>query len=395
MANNNRIFYAIQQVNFKSTNAEAYVLENVGHGVQSVGVNTNFNLEQVFELGQIAIYENIEEIPDVEVTMNKVLDGYPLLYHLATKGTATTSPTLSGRQNTRSFVAMSIFADTLDSATGTPGSIMECSGMYVSSIGYNFPLDDNFSEDVSFVGNDVIWAGDTNIVEPVSAARRDALSVAGFFDNNDAPLATVGVNRRQDLILGVPTGAVSADSNGAVDDPDYTVLPPNVFGMTSSGTNEIGADGNYPAHLSNISVSVDLGREEILELGRRAPYHRFATFPVEVTCEVEVTSSSGTMVSATEAGILTTSTAVCADAGNLTNGTIRIATCEGTRIYLGTKNKLASVNYGGGDAGGGNVSVSYTFTNFNICTVMHSGDPHASGTTWWDNRATNLYLTEA
>ena len=62
--------------------------------------------------------------------------------------------------------------------------------------------------------------------------------------------------------------------------------------------------------------------------------------------------------------------------------TIRVATCEGTRIYLGRKNKLSSVNYSGGDAGGGNVSVSYTFTTFNDFTVMHSGDPHSNGTTW-------------
>ena len=141
-------------------------------------------------------------------------------------------------------------------------------------------------------------------------------------------------------------------------------------------------------------VSADLGREEINELGRRAPYHRFATFPVEVTCEIEVTTISGTMVSATENGILTTGAGSCIDAGNLGNRTIRLVTCEGTRIYLGRKNKLASVNYGGGDAGGGNVAVSYTYTNFNEFTVVHSGDPHASGPTWWTNRNLDTYLTQ-
>ena len=54
---NNRIFYACQQVGLKpdgSTDAFSVV-----HGVQSVGITTNFNLSQVFELGQISIYENI------------------------------------------------------------------------------------------------------------------------------------------------------------------------------------------------------------------------------------------------------------------------------------------------------------------------------------------------
>ena len=66
---------------------------------------------------------------------------------------------------------------------------------------------------------------------------------------------------------------------------------------------------------------------------------------------------------------------------NLSNQVIRVATCEGTRIYLGTKNKLASVNYGGGDAGGGNVSVTYSYTNFNDMTVMHPQDP-STGIPW-------------
>ena len=56
-------------------------------------------------------------------------------------------------------------------------------------------------------------------------------------------------------------------------------------------------------------------------------------------------------------------------------------------IYLGEKNKLASVNYGGGDAGGGNVTVSYSYTTFNDFTVLHPEDPNASGAEWWANRS--------
>ena len=54
---NNRIFYACQVVGFKGMgdNSTSY---RVAHGVQSVGITTNFNLEQAFELGQIQIYEN-------------------------------------------------------------------------------------------------------------------------------------------------------------------------------------------------------------------------------------------------------------------------------------------------------------------------------------------------
>ena len=79
---NNRIFYACQAVAIEPQYVNDNVLTNAGvlaplHGVQSVGINTTFNLEQVFELGQIQIYENIEGVPEVEVTLEKVLDGYP------------------------------------------------------------------------------------------------------------------------------------------------------------------------------------------------------------------------------------------------------------------------------------------------------------------------------
>ena len=81
---NNRIYYAIQQVSFGKNSSGTGGTKVAAHGVQSCGITTTFNLEQVFELGQLAIYENVEGTPDIEVTMTKVLDGYIPLYCLAT-----------------------------------------------------------------------------------------------------------------------------------------------------------------------------------------------------------------------------------------------------------------------------------------------------------------------
>ena len=377
-SNNNRIYYAIQQVGLKS-DSDANFTEV--HGAQSVGITTNFNLEQVFELGQLSIYENIEQIPDVEVTLNKVLDGYPLAYTLATKDA--TTPTLAARSKPKCQFALAIFDDTLESATGNPDSVVQCSGMYVGSVSYNFPLDDNFSEDLTLVGNDKVWLNDpkptnTNLPTP---------SFPGAFTTLDSPTGLGGVNRRENLQFSYDAGQ-GLDTNGMVADVNTTILPPEVFGISNSGTNEKSDGQNFDAHISNITVSADLGRESINELGRKGPYFRSVTFPIEVTCEIEVTSTSGDMISATEEGIYTTGNDPCLDGGNLADRTIRIATCEGTRIYLGVKNKLSSVNYSGGDAGGGNVSVTYTFTTFNDFTVMHERDPNTNFT--WANRATYL-----
>ncbi len=107
-----------------------------------------------------------------------------------------------------------------------------------------------------------------------------------------------------------------------------------------------------------------------------------------MSCEITVVSISGDVISVTEGGIYTTGNICSEKAGNLQNRTIRIATCEGIRIYLGPKNKLTAVNYFGGEAGGTNVGVSYTFTTFNHLTVMHSDDPNANYT--WEQRGQYL-----
>ena len=118
------------------------------------------------------------------------------------------------------------------------------------------------------------------------------------------------------------------------------------------------------AHIQSITVSTDFGQENIQELGRFGPYHRFATFPVEVTCDFEVIATSGDLIN------------VSGTAPNLANHDIVIKDTAGTVINLGDsgagKNKLTSVSYSGGDTGGGNATVSYSFSNFNVLTVHDS-----------------------
>jgi hypothetical protein len=355
---NNRVYYAIQQVNMGSTAAGS----TVARGVQSVGITTNFNLEQVFELGQQAIYQNVENVPDVEVTLNKVLDGYPLLYVLATEtgtGVGThvaETPTLAGRSNARTDLYLSIYKDTATSATGTPLRTVACSGMYVSSVSYTFPVEGNFTEDVTLVGNNKVWG---------------AAAVTGAFTgNNDNPEALTGVGRRQYL------------------DMANCVFPNQIPGIVGGANTLIGGGSGHAVHFQNISVSTDFGREPMYEIGSMAPYHRYVQFPVEVTSEFEVMAGqSGDGIQASESGYYTAadildvgspSVATGSDTGctprfNLRSDTIFLQTCEGTKIWIGDNNKLTSVNYTGGEAGGDNVSITYSFQTFNDFTVAHSG----------------------
>lgn len=377
---NNRIYYPIQQVAFRKPGTTVF---REAHGVQSVSITTTFNLEQAFELGQLAIYENIEGIPNIEISLSKVLDGYPTVYLLSTAsdatGAALSGPELAKRAPAETIMQLGIWPETQEAVEGTPSAYVEMSGLTVSSVSYNFPLEDNFSEDVSLAGNVKVW--DTYDGTDAAGATCDApwtlAAATGFFaGNNDAPIGTGGVNRRENMLF--------AGYAAQADNADYSIVPTEILG--------VGAGGFLPSggitHISSITVSTDLAREDLFQLGSRSPYARTVTFPVEVTCDFEVTSVSGDQVNAIDDCGNSVS---CVTATNLSDNKIRISTCEGLRLYLGEKNKLASVSYGGGDAGGGNVAVTYSYTTFNDFTVLHKNDDfNVSGTGWWDTRQTYL-----
>jgi hypothetical protein len=341
----NRIFWAVQAVGIKPNGNTGGYTEV--HGLQTVGLTTTGNLEQVFEQSQIEIYENIEDIPDVEMTLDKVLDGYPLIYHLATQGAP--SAGISGRQAQQSIVALAVFADTSDSASGVPLTCVETSGMYVSSLTYTFPVDGNFTEAVTLVGNNKVTSAG-------GSSSYGTAFTGSIFDNTDVPMSLAdsgGVGRRENLVYG---GVAN-----------ITVLPTQIPGISSSGTNELSGN-DYPCHVQNITVTADFGRDSINELGRKGPYARFVNFPVEVTTDIEIMALSGDMIDVTEVGTQ-------GDGNNFINETIKVASEEGTFIDVGTKNKISNISYGGADTGGGNATITYSYSGFNTLVITHPEDP--------------------
>ena len=413
---NTRVFYATQGVTIGGRGNIADVQDSwitgncnqtgkhtVVHGLQSVGVDTNFNLEQAFELGQLSLYENIEDIPDISVSMQKFLDGYSLIYHLGASFTeaahasdnqelASTKTTLSGRADTRADIRM-VISDTTDEqvATGiggtasTPVSELYCSGMYISSVSYTIPTDGTCTEDVTFVGNNKKWitdpeAGGDNLLLANDSGLNDGFGTIFGSDEPNAP--GNHVLRREDVVT-----TASGVSGGA---GIYSTVVPSIIAGVSAGatigTRETASAGLVDTdnvHLNSFSCSTDLGREQINQLGTRTPYNRYVTFPTEVTSTIEVTATAGDNVNAVETART-----------NLSNHEICIVLADSTVIHLGKKNKLASITYGGGDAGGGNATITYNFSNFNDMVVLHSGDPiRATGVTagegyWADKFAT-------
>lgn len=391
---NTRVFYATQGVvvgDFKATSivdswqaGDSYLDGDgklmIAHGLQSIGVSTNFNLEQIFELGQLSLYENFEEVPEIEVTFEKVLDGYSLIYHLGTVDA--TNPTLTGRSEARADVRMAIglTADTSIQSGNSGVAELYCSGMYINAVSYNLATDGNFTESTTFVGNDKQWySGSENGILVSAKAIISAFTTSIF--GNDAPVSPDNsVLRRQNVVIG-------SAGLGMASGTFRTVVPDFIEGTTTGATgvtdalngNGLNSNCSYiddsdanTVHLNSASISVDLGRESINELGSKAPYSRYVSFPVDVTCDIEVTAIGGDNVDAAE------------EAKNLSDHSIQFVLDDSTVLQLGNKNKLTSVTYGGGDAGGGNATISYSMTNSNDFVVLHSGDPISiSGTSYF------------
>lgn len=318
---NNRVYYAVQGVRLRGPSGTNVAPINTGwdrvRGLQTVGINTNFNLEPIYQMGQLELYDNFEEVPEVEVTLNKVIDGFPLIY---TMGMGTGS--LVNISNNRCGVQFGVFADTASSTTGTPQVLLQIEPAYVSSATYTLNTDGNFTEDVTIVANDKEWISPTDWGLYDGAAW--TTSPTGF-----------GIARRQQF------------------NRVASVLPS-------------GAGGGIPAdaHVNSITVTANLGREQIRELGSRTPYTRYVNFPVEITCEIEITAGSGDMVG------VNNSNAACANPKALSNKEIKIVLCDGTTFDLGKKNKLTTVNSAGGDTGGGNATITYSYQTYNDFTLV-------------------------
>lgn len=382
-------------------------------GVQSMGYDANFDLSPVFEFCDSEPYFINEGLPQVEITVNKILDGSCPIYSMATKEAS--QPTLFGRAACKCHIASAIFPcdedSTGSSGTSTPRAVVVFPDAQINSISYSFGSDNSpFSEDITFVGNDIIWTNPTDDINDIA----DCTGTLGFSYTAQflADVASISFNAccasgtpgpsmpsgqirkpqyREDFIWDETNEdfAETLDVNGALCDPDTTVLPAIIPGVACNGTNL-----NNAVAVQSITISADLNREELNALGSRAPRTRTITPPITVSTSIEVVSEFDSALSATEAGAFTPSLptgSFCETAGeNLRQGTIRVAICGGLRIYTGTQNKIQSISMSGASTDGDNLTITYNFQTFNTLTVLHENGSEDNSAAWWAARDTWL-----
>jgi len=334
---NNRIFYACHAVAISKTghaNADTPQFE-VMKGVQSVGITTNFTLEQIFQLGQVQIYSNEEQLAAVEVTIEKVIDGEKLLYLQAVGEAGKTN--IVSASNSRCDVYLAIFPDSVASISGaTRDHTLMCSGTVVSNVSYNYSVDGNATESITLMGNNKFWDAATYGVigvSPNTLFGNFGGATANPMDGTDVPISGV-VRKQRFSILN-------------------SVIPPEVC---SQGGTVVGASG-----IQSISVSADMNREDQLQLGTYGPYNKYASFPFEVTTEFEVIATNGDLIAISGQGVTSQ------------NRTIILRDQAGTVLNMGTKNRLTSTAYSGGDTGGGNATITYSYSTYSDFTVQGGG----------------------
>lgn len=337
------------------------------YGLQSIGVNTNFNLEQIFQMGQLSLYFNAENVPDVEVSLEKVLDGRPLMYHMATPKASGVGLSSRSGVNDRADLRLAILRDT-DTAfnaaavAGVQGEVY-VSGAYVTQISYSMPTEGNMSESMTLAANNITWNIGTIMSGNLNLGSDSPDWSLGQGDKNT-------VLRRQHFDV--------TNSIIPIDIPGYSSAD-----LSSASTLDYGyklGATNGKTRIQSISIAASLNRTAINELGRKSPYFRAIEFPIEVTSEFEVISLSGSLVQAYEEGYAVADSNKGISVGdNLGNRRVQLHLADGTIFNLGTKNKLQSVSYGGADTGGGNASMTFSYSNFNDLEIFHSGDPALHG----------------
>jgi len=436
MANNNRVFWAIEQVAIKDNSApptgavapvnsreyttgvlasgvdEVGGLWEVPRGVQSAGMSTTFNLEQVFQLGQVELYEYSERQPDIEVTMSKAIDGSKPLFFMVTDPTQA-NDIVARTANFRIDMALQIYPDTQFRATGKPQSIVTASGMYVSNVSYTFPIDGFVTEDITLVGNDKIWGATVAIsgqtagnngglgAEPIvdwpaeangenpaapegtpsgvfgndgntsAATEQGAQELAGGTDRFGVIIVGSGIQRREEVdirrsILPNDIPGVIQPTISGIDAAFLTGFGAQGPG-TAQGANQLIGDANtdfIAEHIQTVTVSFSIAREDIFELGSKRPFVKVPDFPLEATASIEVVTAQGDLVDAT-------SDIDCGPDNTSESNTIIIRTCDGLQVDLGDANRLTSVEVGGGEAGGDNMTVTYNYSSFNVFNVSH------------------------
>ncbi len=314
----NRIYYAIQRATLcpcdaaGSNDLTKTTAGFVSNLVQSVGVSTSLEYEQVFELGRLQIFENVEGIPSVEITLERAIGVYGGSDSTTLDG-FTSDGTLwdlcGNSVSTASERRFNLNMETADDSFTSQGHV-QATGLYLSNYSLNFAVDGPATESVTLVGNTCDW--DSGVMPTKGSFESDILS------STASPAANSGVIARKHV------------TSGSV-------------GITK---------------LQSVSFSISFDREDLNQLGDKYPYFKAAGFPVETSLELEYIATK-------DSGFRDFNENSDCDLNFTGGGNIK----AGNRTFNFGTMDWTGTSRSGGDAGGGNATITFSFQGFNFFTV--------------------------
>ncbi len=310
MASFSRIFYKLQSVYIGGVEVK---------GVQSVGTSSTTNIESFASFGTFNVQTLLQDM-DLEITLEAALMSTEntLLGHLGYSGFDTSF--FDTAQNVELVYQTGANSDTFASI-----KLSAIISSYSAQMGTDGPV----TESLTMV-------------------------------NSGSTAFTSGT---EDSI----TGPTAAEMCTVVDRPDFTSFDRQYREDCCSGD---AASSSPIPNVVSWSMSMDASTEKVSVLGQSLPFGKFATFPIETSMEVEHHLSPA----AASGGI-----------GGFNSGTIEsgsklkdecynpIVTVAGPKSWALSGARRASISRSGGDVGGGNVSISESFTGFNDLTHVNSG----------------------
>lgn len=111
------------------------------------------------------------------------------------------------------------------------------------------------------------------------------------------------------------------------------------------------------ANATSASVSVNFNRESIYRLGQFKPFLRTVTFPIDCTLQFNKLLPEGGVIKNEE---LRACTPYAAKEENY-----KINVCGNNGSWEIKKARLSNIGWSGGDTGGGNVEIAYTYSSWN------------------------------
>ncbi len=304
---NQRIFYALQQVLIGD--GAATEASTALKGVQSVGMSSTTNVESFSAFGSIEATTILQDL-DLEITIENGL-GSDWTNGLKAAGYTTFDSAFFDTKRTITLEYLT------DSTVGSKVTKLITLEAILTSYSVQMGLDGAATESITFQN-----AGTSVFTE------------------------------------GTPGTALSAQAGtklcNVITRPSFTNFTYTAYPDCCLETTT--APGTY-SKVQSFSANFDVGSEKVSALGQSMPFAKFATFPAEISAEVEYhldpTGGIGTLNSGTITG--SSLDDVCYD--------VEIAMPGNT--YSMDKMRLAGASRSGGDVGGGNVTISESYTGFN------------------------------